>query len=159
MPKNEYAWKSGSRVKVDAQKAGQRLGKLNRKEGHLTAEIVLDDAADPTSPLHDQFTWDDGEAAQQYRLDQARHLVRSIVIIRKDEEEAKRPIRAFVQLVDRNDVSEYRDIHVVMRSTSMRQQLLERAAKELDVWRERYEDFVEFSDVFAAIDKTKRRRG
>ena len=37
------------------------------------------DAAKPVrSPLHDVFTWDNGEAAAQYRLDQARGLAAGI---------------------------------------------------------------------------------
>lgn len=46
--------------------------------GRVTPEAVLSEAANPKSPLHDQFEWDDSKAAQAYRLDQARELIRSV---------------------------------------------------------------------------------
>lgn len=56
----------------------QRLKRIERLNGGvLTPERVLLDAAEANSPLHDQFTWNDDEAAHQYRLDQARKLIRS----------------------------------------------------------------------------------
>lgn len=37
-------------------------------DGRLTPAEVLEEARNPESPLHDQFTWDDTEAAEKYRL-------------------------------------------------------------------------------------------
>ena len=48
--------------------------------GALTPAAVVDAARDPTSPLHASFEWDNTEAAHQYRLDQARTLIRSVRI-------------------------------------------------------------------------------
>lgn len=58
---------------------------LKRNGGILTPNAVLDDARDASSPLHDQFEWDDTEAAHQYRLQQARALIRSVKIDVKTE--------------------------------------------------------------------------
>ncbi len=46
--------------------------------GRLNAGVVVDMAADPASPLHAHFEWDDAEAAQRHRQDQARALIRSV---------------------------------------------------------------------------------
>lgn len=46
--------------------------------GRITPDAVLADAKSPKSPLHDQFEWDDSEAAKQWRLNQARELIRSV---------------------------------------------------------------------------------
>jgi hypothetical protein len=40
--------------------------------------MVVEAARDPNSPLHSAFTWDDAEAAEQYRLAQARVLLRRV---------------------------------------------------------------------------------
>lgn len=48
--------------------------------GRLTPDAVLKDAQSFNSPLHDQFEWDDGNAAQQWRLQQARELIRSVKV-------------------------------------------------------------------------------
>ena len=53
---------------------------LTRNQGRIPLEAVIEDARDPTSPLHDQFEWNNDAAAHQHRLDQARALVRSVKI-------------------------------------------------------------------------------
>lgn len=50
-------------------------------DGCLTPESVVDAAADPESPLHSFFTWDDGEAAKSWRVEQARRLIRSVKVV------------------------------------------------------------------------------
>ena len=47
-------------------------------QGRLTPDEVVHIASDPESPLHEAFDWDDASAAHQYRLDQARSLIRSV---------------------------------------------------------------------------------
>lgn len=49
-------------------------------EGRLSADAVVREAADPSSPLHDYFEWDESEAAHKYREAQARALIRSFRI-------------------------------------------------------------------------------
>lgn len=56
-----------------------RLAKITEDcGGNLTPAAVVEDARSKKSPLHDQFEWDDGEAAHKYRLEQARTLIRSV---------------------------------------------------------------------------------
>ena len=52
--------------------------------GILTPEAVVAAAQEPTSPMHDHFTWDDADAAAERRLDQARALIRSVRVIHHD---------------------------------------------------------------------------
>lgn len=56
----------------------QKIASLNG--GRLTPDAVLQDAKSTKSPLHDEFDWDDSTAAHQWRLMQARELVRSVRI-------------------------------------------------------------------------------
>lgn len=49
-----------------------------RRKGRLTPAAVVKDARSKKSPLHSFFEWDDSEAAHQYRLNQARGLIRSV---------------------------------------------------------------------------------
>lgn len=56
-----------------------RLEQLAQKNaGRLTPEAVVEDARNPRSPLHSFIDWDDKKAAHQWRLDQARALIRSV---------------------------------------------------------------------------------
>ena len=60
----------------------ERLAKLEKSgKGRLTPDAVLEDAANKTSPLHDQFEWDDTKAAQAHRLVQARRLIVSVMVV------------------------------------------------------------------------------
>ena len=54
--------------------------RLLEVENNLDPVAVVEDARDPTSPLHGFFEWDDTAAAQQYRLGQARQLIRRVKI-------------------------------------------------------------------------------
>jgi hypothetical protein len=47
-------------------------------DGKITAEEVVKQASNPTHPLHAFFEWDDGAAAHQWRLAQARGMIRSL---------------------------------------------------------------------------------
>jgi hypothetical protein len=71
-----YDWRSKRSLPIDPQVVGEELERL----GSPTAHEILDAAASPDSPLHPAFEWDDTKAAHQYRLVQARDLVRRLVI-------------------------------------------------------------------------------
>ena len=149
-----FGWKEGSHIKLKAEEAGQHLQGLRAQYGFLTAELVLQDAYDPASPLHSHFQWDDTEAAQQYRLAQAGHILRCIVILRGEEH--KEPLRAFVVIRDA-DGSAYQDLQIVMNDALLREQVLSRALREAELWQSRYNDLVELATVFEAIAATKEK--
>lgn len=50
----------------------------DKNGGKITADEVLEDARNPSSPLHEQFEWDDSVAAELHRKEQARRLIRSV---------------------------------------------------------------------------------
>ncbi len=57
------------------------VAQLFDKHGEVTGELVLKAAANPKSPLHPRFEWDDKEAGHKYRLIQAEQLIRSYQIV------------------------------------------------------------------------------
>jgi len=56
------------------------------RDGRLTPESVIAKARNPKSPLHDRFEWDNSAAAHQHRLQQARGLIRSVMVTITTEE-------------------------------------------------------------------------
>lgn len=63
------------------------LEKIREADGGLLfPESIVQKATDPRNPLHDEFPWDDAQAAHQYRLDIARRLIRSVTVVRIEEE-------------------------------------------------------------------------
>lgn len=67
---------------VDAQTVGDELERIrNASGGKLEASEVVRWAAEPDSPIHDTLTWDDEKAAHEYRLQEVRQLIRSVVVV------------------------------------------------------------------------------
>lgn len=116
--------------------------------GVLHAEQVIQAAADPTSPLHRFFTWDDTEAARRYRLVQARTLIRVAVVV---EPTTLQKIRAYVSLTpDRRHGGGYRQTFEVLSEPVAREQALHDALVALANLRARYGHLRELAEVFAA---------
>ena len=44
------------------------------------SKLIITDAADPRSPLHSLFEWDNHTAAEKYRLGQAQDLTENLII-------------------------------------------------------------------------------
>lgn len=154
-----YVWKGSTGVKekegATAQLVGERLAEIERERGELTAEFVLDDARSHNSPLHKYFDWDDGEAAERWRLTQAGGLIRSVFLKTVGAREVRTPTRAFINLRPAEESDRvYENIVSVMSDDLKRAQVLKRAKDELGMWRKRYSDLTEFADVFGAIDQT-----
>jgi hypothetical protein len=150
----DYAWKEGFpwASRADAQAVAVRIKRI----GYIEPREVLEDGRDPSSPQHNIFEWNDEAAAEEYRLIQAGHILRSIVIVRTDTTELKKPIRAFVHVVPQDKLKPvYVDTMIALADENMRAQVLEKALKELEMWRETYENYSEFHPVFEAIDKVK----
>jgi hypothetical protein len=149
-----YKWKEGARVSIDPQAAGEEIERVRvAQNGRLLAPDLVESARDPSSPLHPAFEWDDATAAENWRVEQASYLIRSIeVIVERQEEE--RPIRAFVS-VKRDEDRSYTSVSHAMADPDLRQQVLAGALKELEAWRVRYAELVELAKVFAAIDEAR----
>lgn len=64
----------------DRAKAAALEEIAQRHGGGLTPPIVVEEARAKDHPLHDYFEWRDGIAAEKYREDQARALIRSVRI-------------------------------------------------------------------------------
>lgn len=91
-----YQWKSGSRVKGDAQAIGEELASIDK----LTPESVVKKARSKRSAMHECFTWDDDKAAHQWRLQEARHVVNAIVVVAEADEQIEARVYESVVIND-----------------------------------------------------------
>ena len=148
-----YGWRPGSRVSLDAQKAGEALARLQKgKNDLLEPSDIVEAARDGKSVLHTHFEWDDTVAAEAYRCDQARELVRSLTIdISRSNLETK-PVRAFVN-VEAGGERGYTSTVTAMSSADLRKQVIERAWSELEAWRRRHAELTELGRIFTMIDQ------
>lgn len=120
--------------------------------GVLKAEDVVAHAENPASAMHSWFTWDDTEAARQWRLHQARMLIRVTVTVSPDKQEH---MRAYVSMADDRygeDGGGYRVMADVLTDEERRRQLLEEALLEANRWMRKYRRLTELAGVFAAIE-------
>jgi prophage tail gpP-like protein len=122
-----------------------------RGGGVIKPERVVEFARNEKTALHSQFTWDDGEAAEAYRLWQARQVIR--VCVRYVGENDDKPTRAYVSLVEDRVEGGYRPITAVMADAEMRESLLAQAKAEMKRWSAKYRELTELASVFAAIDQ------
>jgi hypothetical protein len=148
-----YQWKEGSKPhgKLKAQIVGERLESIRATVGHLTASAVVEDARPPGAVLHPAFEWDDSIAAERYREEMARHMLRSVVSM-PDSAPDSPPIRAFVVISEVGEQS-YVPTYVAMSDAQLRQQVLNRALAELKQFQARYRELHELADIFAAINR------
>jgi|HubBroStandDraft_6_1064221.scaffolds.fasta_scaffold622184_2 hypothetical protein len=149
----EYIWKSGFPDRgVEPQDVGERLEELReRADGTLLPEDVIADARHRRSPLHKFFEWDDTEAAHQHRLEQARSLIRAVVVILPQKPTT--PVRAFVSIRQEGDKERsYTSTVAAMSDPRLRAQVLASAKAEIVAWHQRYKQLEEFSQLFQEID-------
>lgn len=164
---DSYHWKLGARVKVDPEKAATAIRGIYEQHGAVKPEHVVTAAEPKDSLLHNEFEWNDADAAKTYRQEQARHLLRSLVVIYKRPDQTRtQPVRAFVKLVPSvddptlDDASEdavqphvYLPIRRVMDEPDLRERIKRQAFNELSTWRQRYRDINDFAAIFEQIDK------
>jgi hypothetical protein len=125
-----------------------------RKGGELRPIDVVDAARLKRSPLHDQFDWDDTEAAERWRLHQARNLLRVVVAFEPVDEDKRIECRVFISLTpDRESGVGYRVMHTVLSDPEQRKQLLDDARAEMKRFITKYRKLDELAAVFAAMDK------
>lgn len=147
-----YGWRPGSRVNLDAQKAGEALASLEQaSNGPLEPGMVVAAARDAASVLHPHFEWDDAKAADVHRTAQARELIRSLTVDISRSNLVETPVRAFVN-VEAADRQGYVSTAVAMSQVDLRRQVVAKAWAELEAWRQRHAELVELARIFTIID-------
>ncbi len=133
----------------------RELRRIAKSNGGLLLPAKVVEAARPkSSPLHSSFEWDDTEAAENYRLWQARQLIRVVV---EQVPGMSGSTEVFVSLSkDRFDGKGYRVVAEVCKDEDLRAQMLEDALTELEIFKLKYRRLKELTVIFEAIEKVKR---
>lgn len=125
--------------------------------GVLRPPDIVKAAEKKSSPLHDSFTWDDSEAAKEYRLWQARQLILR-VYVNYEVKGKMEPVRVFVSLKpDRESGEGYREVVTVLRNTDWRQQMIADALEELTVFQKKYRLISELAEIFDATESVRKK--
>lgn len=154
----EYFARDGSEFsKSDARIIGPVLQALS-EQGGVTARDVIDAARSSNSPLHPYFEWNDKAAADEYRLYQARSMLRSIRVRYDDAGGEQREGRAF-EIVRKSpyepEARTYRSFQVLHGDSAFAAQMLGAAFDDLQMWKRKYEPYVgmwkRFGDAFQGV--------
>ncbi len=133
------------------------LKDIEREEGILTPENVVAHAVSPDSPIHDRFDWDETKAAHQWRLQQARGLIREVQVVWEGRE-----IEEFYNVTISQNTKQkrgYVSLKKVLSDSGLHNQVLLEALKELRHWQEKYRTLSElkgiiFEDKVSQIEKS-----
>jgi len=124
--------------------------------GTLPPEMVLERATPVSHPLHECFEWDDSKASHEYRLWQARQLIRVSVSVVHPE---LSPTRTYVSLVgDRRNGTGYRSTVDCARDPVLREQMLDEALRYMQVFERKYGILSELATVFTEVKRVRRSR-
>jgi len=136
---------------ANPQVIGEALSALAEAGGGaLTPRAVVDGARAPASPLHAHFDWNDAEAAEKWRVEQARDLIRCIRVEETDSNHE--PVRAFLSVSGDAGVS-YHTVQEIRSSGELRERLLAAAERDLEAFTTRYRVL---KDICAVVETAKK---
>ena len=154
--KTVYKFKGSQKPTDDAQRVGHELEATQRhnKDGLLVAHEVVSRARNEGNPLHKYFQWDDDVAAEEYRNQQARQLIRSVEVVRVSKNK-ETSLPAFISLTpDRaQERGGYQNIQTVMSSSQKQRQMLTDAHKAFLSFRRKYEHLSKLRPLFDVADQ------
>lgn len=124
----------------------EQLQSIYQRHGELTPQVVLDEARDPSHPLHNRFEWRDDVAAEQWRKQQAHDLIVSVKVTYRDDKQGLREVRAF-HAVRQGNGHVYRSTDDIVRDEVATKALLADMEREWRQLHRRYSHFAEFADM------------
>lgn len=140
---------------ADPDVIGAELTRIkDANNGRLTPGAVVEEARNRRNPLHRHFEWNDKTAAEAYRLDQARSLIRIIQI--EDTDHEGPPRRAFLSVND--DGKAYRGVTEVLSSQTLQLAVLVAAERELRAFEARYNELLDICELVRDARSRLRQR-
>lgn len=131
--------------KADANKCANEIMSLG--EDVSPAQIV-EYARKPNAELHRCFTWNDAEAANKYRIFEARQVVCNLIIRKeKGEKQEPTPIRLFHKIEN----GHYKPLTLIVQNEDEYQSLLRQCSEALLALKRKYSNLSEFDEIWSLI--------
>ena len=149
-----YKWKRN--FPANAQATGEFLDSIARRDGGIFPAVVVSESRDKDAVLHKCFEWDDDIAAEKYREGQARSLIKNLItinVVRGEEKSVPSFVSVTVVQEDDEDGRRYVSIETAMNNSTMREQVLQDAMRELNSFRKKYNELQELSSIFREIER------
>lgn len=135
-------WRIQGYYKADAQKVAEEIG-----FGEFTPMEVLEKAKDETTELHKCFEWNDSIAAEKYRLEQAKNIIRMLVYEKETKEQ--QTVRYYAKTETKHV---YQPTKQFLVQEDEYQWLLRRALAELEAFKNKYHTLTELESIFDAME-------
>lgn len=124
-----------------------------RNNGILRPVDIVAYARNPKTALHTRFEWDATKAAHQYRLEQARHIVRVYVTIIETPDGKRIAERIYASVEsERQHGNSYRLTTEILSDDEAREELLSQARRDMQSFRLKYRRLSELAAVLDAME-------
>lgn len=120
------------------------LQQIYDAHGKLTPNLVVEAARNPTHPLHSRFEWDNTTAAEKYRLEQARGLIRLVRVRYINREGEPATIRSFHSVRAPEGGYTYQPLDNIIENPAITKIILAEMRRDWHTLKRRYERFEEF---------------
>lgn len=118
------------------------LTDVRDRNGALTGKVLVNEARDPSHPLHHRFEWDDSKAGEAHRISQAESLIASVKVKLLPSTTSSDPVtvRAFIARREVGEAApgEYVPVSEVQGDPDREAALLRSMERDIDVLRRRY---------------------
>lgn len=149
-----YQWSSGFNYKAKPEDAAKVMQKLAAK-GELNAANLVKVSKPKSAPLHEDFEWDDTKAADNWRKQQGRCMINSLIMVPEetDCDSTRGPVRAFFKVEPLSRGGQYESTQVLIRTQNGRDALRDQAEKELISYRQKYRTILEWTGAEEGIEQ------
>lgn len=152
----KYSWRSPKNV--SAQIVGEVIEQIEKEDGAVTKEKLLEVSRPEDSPTHRLFEWDDSVAAEKYRLHQSQKAILDIVVTVVKNDEPQLSSRAFVNVTSGlSNKAQYSSIDVAMADEEKRNAVLDNAFEEFRKFEDKYNSLRELSAAFDEMHKAEKQ--
>ena len=154
--KIKYRKRNGFHVKAPAVVIALVIMEVEKEDGCATPERILEVSTPKRAPLHNEFEWDDCKCGHNWRLEQARQIIRCLEVVGEDGE--AKPEMIFCSAVE-NSSGEFYKRGRVMNNKELYAIALRDAVSYLWEARRKYVDLTELEPVWREIEKLRARQG
>lgn len=139
------------KFKADAQKCADEIMEICEELESATPQQILEKARDSNTELHKCFTRDDTEAAEKWRISEARAIVRNLKIIEQKSDKQSEPttIRVFYKT---DNESGYKPTKLILKKPDEYKALVERCRSELLAIKQKFNSISEYEEIWELIN-------
>lgn len=146
-----YAYHIPGLQKNPIEVVSKVLNDLANSDGGLTPKTLLEASRDVNAPLHNEFEWNNGVAAEKYREYQAQKIIQNVYIkYSTDQQEREQQERAFVPVPCGK--SAYVTLKTAMTNDEWKAHLMEEAQRDMKAFAAKYRRLTELQDLINEME-------